>query len=152
MILSIITINYNNALGLKNTIESVISQSYQSFEYIVIDGDSSDGSKEVLSRFKDKITCVISEPDSGIYNAMNKGVKNASGDYCLFLNSGDTLADENVLEKLMRCSFTADIIVGDTLLSNSSKNMEITGFCILVDINEGILKSSVFIDTQNTFT
>ncbi len=121
MILSIITINYNNVLGLKNTIESVISQSYQSFEYIVIDGDSNDGSKEVLNRFKNKITCAISEPDSGIYNAMNKGVKKASGDYCLFLNSGDTLADENVLEKLVRCSFTADIIVGDTLLSNSSK-------------------------------
>ena len=108
--LSIITINYNDADGLKKTIESVINQSFKDFEYIVIDGNSSDSSKEVLEEFKDKIDIAISEPDSGIYNAMNKGASFASGQYLLFLNSGDKLHNNEVLEELFSLDPSADIV------------------------------------------
>ena len=100
MNLSIITINRNNAAGWKKTMNSVAIQNCKDFEYIVVDGDSSDGSVEVIreleSSFGDKLKWV-SEPDKGIYNAMNKGIKMASGDYLQFLNSGDCLASENVI-------------------------------------------------------
>ena len=92
--LSIITINYNDVQGLKKTVESVTNQSCKDFEYIVIDGGSTDGSAEYLSIQNDKINYWISEPDHGIYNAMNKGIKKAKGSYFLFLNSGDTLVDD----------------------------------------------------------
>lgn len=94
--LSIITINYNNRDGLRKTIESVVNQTWQDFEYIVIDGGSKDGSVEVIKEFADHIDYWVSEPDKGIYNAMNKGVAVAKGEYCQFLNSGDTLSDTNV--------------------------------------------------------
>ncbi|WP_309608872.1 glycosyltransferase family 2 protein [Flavobacterium sp.] len=98
---SIITINYNDQKGLVKTIESVINQTHLDFEYIIIDGNSSDGSKEIIQKYKNKITYSISEPDSGIYNAMNKGIKVAKGDYLLFLNSGDQFIDEKVIEKII---------------------------------------------------
>lgn len=89
MLISIITINYNNVKGLKNTIESVFRQSYTDLEYIVVDGGSTDGSKALIKENASKINYWISEPDEGIYHAMNKGIKVAKGDYLLFLNSGD---------------------------------------------------------------
>ena len=95
--LSIITINYNNLAGLKKTVESVVNQTWQEFEYIVIDGGSTDGSSEYLESQTDKITYWISKPDSGIYNAMNKGILKASGEYLLFLNSGDHFFSTNIL-------------------------------------------------------
>lgn len=79
MKLSIITINRNNAAGLRRTIESVVSQTYTDFEYIIIDGASTDGSVEVIKEYSDKITYWVSEPDTGIYNAMNKGILKAQG-------------------------------------------------------------------------
>ena len=102
-LLSIITINYNNAAGLKKTIESVISQKlddYSTLEYIIVDGGSTDGSIEVIKESVKDAKFKIdwkSEPDKGIYNAMNKGIKKAHGKYCLFLNSGDWLCDKDVI-------------------------------------------------------
>ncbi|MCR8666366.1 glycosyltransferase [Aestuariibaculum sp. M13] len=111
--LSIITINYNNAKGLKQTIDSVCSQTFNDYEYVVIDGGSTDGSQEVLQQYKHKFDYCISEPDGGIYNAMNKGIKAAKGDYLLFLNSGDWLADNEVLDSVV-CEFgDAHIIYGN---------------------------------------
>lgn len=95
--ISIISISYNNALGLHKTIESVVQQSYTNYEYIVIDGGSTDNSVEIIEQYADKITYWISEPDKGIYNAMNKGLAQAKGDYVHFLNSGDLYASPNVL-------------------------------------------------------
>ena len=89
--ISIITINYNNKSGLEKTIESVLQQTYDNIEYLVIDGNSTDGSKDVIKKYKHRISYWVSEPDSGIYNAMNKGGTKATGDYLLFLNSGDVL-------------------------------------------------------------
>jgi glycosyltransferase involved in cell wall biosynthesis len=97
--LSIITINYNNLEGLKRTVESVINQTWQEFEYIVIDGGSTDGSAEYIKSHSDKIDYWVSEPDKGIFNAMNKGVVKATGEYLLFLNSGDYLNDSSILDK-----------------------------------------------------
>ena len=87
MKLSIITINLNNVIGLEKTITSVINQNFLDFEYIIIDGSSTDGSLEIIKKYAEKIAYCVSEPDKGIYNAMNKGLKKASGQYCLFLNS-----------------------------------------------------------------
>ncbi|WP_296386323.1 glycosyltransferase family 2 protein [Winogradskyella sp.] len=98
MLISVITINYNNKTGLTDTINSVKSQNFKDFEYIVIDGDSSDGSKGIVEANKAHFAYCTSEKDSGIYNAMNKGIRASNGKYLLFLNSGDTLDNETILE------------------------------------------------------
>lgn len=110
MKLSIITINFNDAAGLEKTIQSVVNQTYKDFEYIVIDGASTDGSVDIIKKYSDKLTHWISEPDTGIYNAMNKGTRLAQGEYCLYLNSGDFLAADDVLEKAFSHNFTEDIV------------------------------------------
>ncbi len=93
MLLSIITINLNNLRGLNNTLESVLAQTSDKFEWIVIDGGSTDGSVELIKENLGRVSYWVSEPDRGLYNAMNKGVDASNGDYLLFLNSGDRLAD-----------------------------------------------------------
>lgn len=98
--ISIITINYNNKVGLENTIKSVVEQTYSDYEHIVIDGDSTDGSKDIVLNFKDRLSYYISEPDTGVYQAMNKGIRKAVGDYLLFLNSGDTFFHKDVLSSV----------------------------------------------------
>jgi glycosyltransferase involved in cell wall biosynthesis len=108
--LSIITINRNNRSGLEKTIQSVADQTFEDFEFIIIDGDSDDGSKDVLRQSDGLITAWVSEPDTGIYNAMNKGIEKAMGEYCLFLNSGDILLHENALTQLFSHSFHEDIV------------------------------------------
>lgn len=87
--LSIITVNYNNAAGLQKTVESLLSQTWRNFEYIVLDGGSTDGSANYLAMYNTEITYWVSEPDQGIYDAMNKGIAKATGEYLFFLNSGD---------------------------------------------------------------
>lgn len=98
--ISIITINYNNANGLKDTISSVLAQDYKNIEYIIIDGASSDHSKEIIEAHEEHVSYWLSEPDNGVYNAMNKGIKAAKGDYLLFLNSGDTFVDSSILSNV----------------------------------------------------
>jgi glycosyltransferase involved in cell wall biosynthesis len=110
MKLSIITINFNDHKGLDKTIQSVINQTYKDFEYIVIDGASTDGSVGVIKKYADRLTHWVSEPDTGIYNAMNKGTRLAQGEYCLYLNSGDFFAADDVLEKAFSYNFTEDIV------------------------------------------
>ena len=116
MKISIITINFNNRTGLEKTVASVVKQSIPPYEFIVIDGDSSDGSKEVLERYKTHFSYWVSEPDKGIYNAMNKGIDHASGDWCIFLNSGDSFCNNSVLQNIMETNASADIIVGNAIL------------------------------------
>lgn len=115
MKLSIITINRNNAAGLQKTMQSVAEQTFADFEYLVIDGASSDGSVAVIKTFVDSVSYWISEPDSGIYNAMNKGIVRAKGEYLLFLNSGDYLADRLVLDNVFSLVFDEDIVYGEQL-------------------------------------
>lgn len=109
---SIITVNYNNKEGLRKTIESVIHQTFRDLEFIIIDGGSTDGSVEVLKEFDTQIDYWISEPDGGIYQGMNKGIKKATGDYLNFMNSGDCFFASDILEKVSHYNSDADFIVG----------------------------------------
>lgn len=118
--LSIITVNRNNDSGLKKTIESVISQTYSNFEFIIIDGASADSSTGLIREYAGYLSYWISEPDNGTYHAMNKGIKAAKGEYCLFLNSGDYLVDNNVLERIFSKETKADIISGNVLKMRSN--------------------------------
>ena len=158
MKLSIITINYNNADGLRNTMKSVFKQTYCDIEYIVVDGASTDGSVEVIRGFANQLKNEdrrlknfqwISEPDSGIYNAMNKGIEIASGlrvvnalnrsersedknkelpEYVLMLNSGDYLVDEYVLERIIPELHTEDMIQGNIIEDHPGKTVRFRGY------------------------
>ncbi|OBX23247.1 MULTISPECIES: glycosyltransferase [Bizionia] len=121
MLITIITINYNNLEGLRRTMLSVLNQSYKSVEYIIIDGNSNDGSSTFIEEYSDDLAFWVSEPDDGIYQAMNKGINKASGDYILFLNSGDYLVSDFILEKAITYDFQEDLIYGNLLLFNNRK-------------------------------
>ncbi|MEZ4938233.1 MAG: glycosyltransferase family 2 protein [Crocinitomicaceae bacterium] len=110
--LSIITINFNNREGLTRTFESVFNRKVEGIEYLVIDADSTDGSKELIAKNKDKIDHSISEKDKGIYDGMNKGIAFAKGKYVIFINSGDLLIHENILKLIEEND--QDIIYGNT--------------------------------------
>ena len=114
MTFSIITINLNNSVGLKKTAEGIASQSCRDYEWIVIDGGSTDGSMDVINSYFNIIAYSVSEPDAGIYNAMNKGVWAANGDYLMFLNSGDCLYDKDVLSDFIKQNIQGDIVYGNT--------------------------------------
>jgi glycosyltransferase involved in cell wall biosynthesis len=121
---SIITINRNNAYGLSKTIESVLLQAYKDYQFIIIDGNSSDESVDIIKKFAPHIHEWVSESDNGIYEAMNKGIVKAQGRYLLFLNSGDCLANNNVLQRVFASSPVEDIIYGDIIYEGASKAME----------------------------
>lgn len=124
-LLSIITVNLNNRDGLKHTIESILSQKNRSFEYIVVDGDSTDGSREIIARNARNIDVIVSEKDSGIYEAMNKGVRLAKGKYCYFLNSGDTLLSPTVSNSMLKCLTDDFHTVAFNLLTKNIKGSTI---------------------------
>ena len=109
---SIITVNYNNCKGLIKTIESVINQTCTDYEYIIIDGGSNDGSAEVIKEYSDHITYWVSERDKGVYNAMNKGIAQAKGDYVNFMNSGDVFYSHDTLEKVSHQMDDSDFVIG----------------------------------------
>lgn len=114
MTFSIITINLNNSIGLKKTAESIASQSCKAYEWIVIDGGSTDGSQDIIDSYSNIIAYSVSEPDHGIYNAMNKGVEASNGDYLMFLNSGDCIHDNDVLADFIEHKRKGDIVYGNT--------------------------------------
>ena len=118
---SIITVNYNNKEGLRKTIESVIHQSFRDFEYIVIDGGSTDGSVDILKEYDQQITYWVSEKDNGIYNAMNKGIARSKGTYLNFMNSGDCFYSHDVLERVAKYQYNTDFIVGRDYHYNEEK-------------------------------
>lgn len=119
--ISIITINYNDANGLEKTILSVLNQTFWDFEYLVIDGNSTDGSKDVILKYQDKLTYWVSEPDKGIYNAMNKGINVATGDYLLFMNSGDSLIEDANIFNVCNEKLVEDIVAFDCFLEKDNK-------------------------------
>ena len=114
MKLSVITVNYNDREGLLKTVKSVVGQSFKDYEYIIIDGGSTDGSVEVLEKYADKITYWVSEPDKGIYNAMNKAIDVAKGEYCIFMNSGDSFCSSETLSNVFVLEPSEDIVCGNT--------------------------------------
>jgi len=116
--LSVITIVYNNVKDIERTMLSVLNQSYPHLEYIVIDGASKDGTQKVIEKYRDKITRYISEPDHGIYDAMNKGLALATGDYVLFMNSGDEIYSPDTVTDVFDNQNSADIYYGETEMYN----------------------------------
>jgi glycosyltransferase involved in cell wall biosynthesis len=126
-LISIITINYNNLEGLKRTVESVVNQTWQEFEYIVIDGGSTDGSAAYIESQNDNIDYWVSEPDKGIYNAMNKGIAKVTGEYVVFMNSGDFFVSLNTLKSC--CQIVgikeADVFYGQIIIDVDLKEKTI---------------------------
>jgi glycosyltransferase involved in cell wall biosynthesis len=119
--ISIITINLNNFQGLQRTISSVSSQSFKDIEYIIIDGGSTDESIDIIKKNAGTVSFWISENDNGIYNAMNKGITKANGNYLLFLNSGDVLADEKAIEKFASLNTVEDVVFGHLKYQDNSR-------------------------------
>jgi glycosyltransferase involved in cell wall biosynthesis len=116
-LVTIITVNRNNIAGLHATLDSVVGQSFNDYEHIIIDGGSDDGSAELLGKYPHRAPSSITEPDKGIYNAMNKGITRAKGVYILFLNSGDELHDNGVLTNMAQHLNGHDLVYGrDTLV------------------------------------
>lgn len=117
---SIITITYNASKWLERTILSVLSQSYPSIEYILIDGASTDGTLDIIRQYASGITTWVSEPDKGLYDAMNKGLKRATGDYVWFINAGDTLYTADTVQKIVaslkKDVSLPDILYGETMI------------------------------------
>lgn len=121
--ISIITIVFNNVTDIGHTIQSVVKQTYQNVEYIIIDGASTDGTLAIIKKYSEHIHTFVSEKDAGIYDAMNKGLAKATGDYVLFLNSGDELFDENTLAHIFSSNEQADIYYGETKLIDENRNI-----------------------------
>ncbi len=113
---SIITVVYNGEKTLEKTIQSVINQSYKNVEYIIVDGNSNDQTVEIIKKYDQFISIWISEPDNGIYDAMNKGINLASGDYLWFMNSGDEIYNIDTLEETIINNPDADVYYGETIM------------------------------------
>lgn len=116
---SVITINYNNKDGLRHTIESVVNQTCKDYEFIIIDGGSTDGSVDIIKQYDSDITYWVSERDNGVYHAMNKGVAQAHGDYLIFMNSGDCFHASDVLSSVG--GYQEDIICGKVLKGDATR-------------------------------
>ncbi len=110
---TIITINKNNLEGLKKTFYSVINQTYKNFQLVIVDGGSTDGSYDFIKRQSSLIDCIIHESDSGIYDAQNKGIRQASGEYILFLNAGDCFSGPDILESFVKQNYSEEVVYGD---------------------------------------
>lgn len=119
-VISIVTVTYNAEKLLPRTLESVFRQSYKSIEYVLVDGASTDGTLQIVETHRSRFAKVISEKDKGIYDAMNKGLRLATGDYVLFLNAGDELYDDQTLEKVFSSASDADAYYGDTMIVDDS--------------------------------
>lgn len=153
MKLSIITVNLNNKSGLQKTIDSVISQTFKDFDWIVIDGGSTDGSKELIEKYANYISYWVSEPDKGIYNAMNKGILVAQGEYLLFLNSGDELYCNSILSQVFSTNHISDIILGQVerkdnhqLLRKYQSNIFMQLYTDTLNHQASFIKRSLFKD------
>lgn len=145
--IDIVTINKDNKDGLLETILSVISQTvYDQINYIVIDGGSTDGSKEIIKKYKGRLGYSISRPDKGIYNAMNKALSHLKGDYVLFLNSGDYLASETTIEQVLKYLDGTTIIYGDQMLVGNKKLVNLGGVSIMVHSNEPVVSIKKYPD------
>jgi glycosyltransferase involved in cell wall biosynthesis len=126
MIFSIITVTYNADKVLERTILSVLNQSYPQLEYIIIDGNSSDETKKIIERYTSGLSYWVSEPDSGLYDAMNKGLRKATGDYVWFLNAGDILPHNNTVQELAAIAAESgmpDILYGETDLMDINEKI-----------------------------
>lgn len=122
--ISVVTVCRNEAKGIERTLTSVLNQTYKNYEYIVIDGNSNDGTKEIIQSHSAKLNHFISENDGGIYNAMNKALSRAQGEYVIFINGGDALASNDVFENVfIQALPSADIIYGDLWIESTNRTV-----------------------------
>ena len=121
--LSTITINLNNKAGLEK-IQSVTSQTFRDFEYIIIDGGSTDGSRDIIKKYEERITYWVSAKDKGIYNAMNKGILKANGKYCLFIDSGDFFIKTTILDEMLSYIDDEDILYGNGFFEATNNTLD----------------------------
>ncbi len=119
--ISIITVVYNGQKYLKETIESIISQTYDNIEYIIIDGGSTDGTIDIIKKYQNKIKYWVSEKDEGIYHAMNKGIEIATGEYTNFMNAGDKFFQQDVLENISK-ELNTDLVYGNHAVYSDNPN------------------------------
>jgi glycosyltransferase involved in cell wall biosynthesis len=123
-IFTIITVCFNEARNIKKTLESTVSQTFTDYELIVVDGASTDGTKDIILQYEKHLSWWCSEPDRGIYHAMNKGVTHATGDYVIFMNAGDWFHDRHVLEHVCQEGMHADVIEGHTIRTDTGKRLK----------------------------
>ena len=122
--ISIITVVYNSEKYIRRTIESIIGQDYPVLEYIIIDGKSKDSTMQIVGEYSDRIARIVSEPDKGLYDAMNKGLRLATGDYVLYINSGDALPSPTLLTDIFsNAPADSDVIYGDTQITDEDGNI-----------------------------
>lgn len=114
LLLSVITVVFNNEKDIERTILSVLNQTYPNIEYVLIDGNSTDGTLKIIEKYKDRLAVFISEKDDGIYDAMNKGLAKATGDYVVFMNSGDEFYEKDTVKIVFASAVDADIYYGET--------------------------------------
>jgi glycosyltransferase involved in cell wall biosynthesis len=125
---SVVTVCYNAELFLEKTLKSVFDQSCQDFEYLIIDGESTDGTMDIVGKYRGRFSVVVSEPDAGLYDAMNKAIELVSGSFVLFLNAGDYFADNSILEQVKACADEnecASLIYGDYIVYRDSHEKRI---------------------------
>lgn len=146
--LSVITINYNNRDGLRKTIESVVNQTCKDFEYVIIDGGSTDGSVDVIKEYADRINYWVSEPDNGCYHAMNKGVKVATGEYVIFMNSGDGFYTNDVVDYFVKLNATEDVLSGDMCIVDAYIKHSPNTITFKFFYEEGLGHQACFIKTD----
>lgn len=113
---SVITVVFNGETTIERTILSIVSQTYPNLEYLIVDGGSNDGTHAVVQKYIEKVSCFISEPDKGLYDAMNKGMAHATGDYFWFINSGDEIESAETLFDVFRSRLGADVYYGETVI------------------------------------
>lgn len=122
--ISIITVVFNGEKYIEETIQSIINQTCKNIEYIIIDGGSTDGTLDIIKKYKDRVDYWISEKDKGIYDAMNKGIDVASGEYINFLNAGDSFVNENILKKTFtQLDRSYDLVYGPSIVTGNEKNV-----------------------------
>ena len=140
-LISIVTVSYNAVATIEQTILSVINQTYPNIEYIIIDGGSKDGTIDIIRKYADQIAYWVSEPDEGIYDAMNKGIKIATGEWINFMNCGDSFLDMKVLNKIFISSILNEYEGVDILYGNRVSVYSFGKYFHLVDSLENFSKS-----------
>lgn len=121
--ITIITITYNASATLRRTIESVVAQEYSKIEYIIVDGASTDGTVDIIKEYPNVVTRYVSEPDKGLYDAMNKGLQMATGEYVWFVNAGDEIASPTVIRDMFKYEPYCDVYYGNTVMTDMEGNV-----------------------------
>ena len=151
--LSVITICYNIKDEIERTCESIVNQTWQDFEWIIVDGGSTDGTLDILNKYKDRVNIFISEKDKGVYNAMNKGIRLAHGKWLNFMNGGDTFYEKDVLEKVFKGKdYGADVLYGQCCVHNLDQSTPILTYPEKLDLyffcSKGLNHQSSFIKKE----